>query len=251
MKLGEMMKFNSHLSQATLIKRSLQFLAQVAMPNRQKLMIRCPNLYLPDNLDILGTKIWFSNPTNFHCLPTWELSEAEGGHLVCINPELLKPLITESISDGIITELSQYTIVYSSNISNTSPQTQVQNMWLEDPHGNKCYVALEQITYGNDQEHGYFPEYLGCSIANLKNLIKVRKEGQRAILLYCVMHTGLTNIKLANKINQEYMVLLRAALQQGIETLAYKVGISYQGIELITKLPIYIPENAIPNQKEI
>ena len=100
------MKFCSKLTEATLLKRSIKFLVEAALLDKQRIMLRCPNLGRLLGCDILGTKLWFSNPIGYHCLPTWELAEVDGGHLVCVNPEYILSLVLDGIKAKVITELA-------------------------------------------------------------------------------------------------------------------------------------------------
>ena len=235
------MKFSSNLTEATLLKRTIKFLVEVVLPNGQRLMIRCPNLNPIIGCDILGTKIWYSTAIGYHCLPTWELAEVDGGHLVCINSELVKPLVVEGVKKGIIEEFLSYNILHAGN---TYEQTMQQNLLLESG-SEKCYVCLEQVTLGSDQGEGFFPERHGMGASNINKLIKLCQEGHKAILFFCVMHAGLKNIKPAYHIDPGYGKLLQIAVAAGVKLLAYKTSISTQGIELTTKLPILFSEDAI------
>jgi len=243
------MKFTSHLSQATLLKRTLKFLTEVITPNRQKLIIRCPNLMLPHNCDILGSKVWYSNATGQNCLPTWELVEVDGGHLVCINPDLVKPLVIEAISNGVIDELSNFTVVYSGAVNE---QHQAKNIWLEDGNGKVCFVALEHIILGDNNCQGYVTGAETASLVNLSNAISIHQEGHKAMILHCVTHTGVSNVKYAHDLNAEYLKLLQVAVKMGIEVLAYKVTISYQEIKLTYQIPACLPlATATFNQRRV
>ena len=235
------MKFSSHLTEATLLKRPLKFLAEVVLPNRQKLMIRCPNLSEMLGCDILGTKLWFSNAIGYHCLPTWELVEVDGGHLVSINPELMKPLVIEAIKQGTIDELSDYNILHTGG---GYDQFNSQFLLLEK-NEQQCYMGLEHVTLGDEQGKGYFPERVGGGIENLSALMQAKADGHRAILFYCVVHTGIDNIKPAVHIDQEYKANLQQAVSKGVEVLAYRTSITLQGIELSTPLNVMLSVDAI------
>lgn len=235
------MRFSSSLTEATLLKRSIKFLAETVLSNGQKLMIRCPNLNPIIGCDILGTKLWYSTSIGYHCLPTWELVEVDGGHLVCINPELVKPLVVEGIKKGNIEELLGYNVLHAGN---TYEQTNQQNLLLES--GNrKCYVCLEHVTLGNEQGEAFFPERRGMGTYNINRLIGLCKEGHKAVLFFCVLHSGVKNIKPAYHIDPEYGQLLQMAVESGVELLAYQASITMQGLELTTKLPILFSEDAI------
>jgi sugar fermentation stimulation protein A len=173
-------------------------------------------------------------------LPTWEIVEVDGGHLVGINPEMIKPLVIDGIKQGVIEEFLSYNVLHAGN---TYEQSNQQWLLLEKDD-EKCYICLEHVTLGNDQGDGFFPEIHGMGTGNIKRLIKMCGDGHKAILLFCVMHTGLKNIKAAYHIDSTYEELLQKAMNAGVQLFAYKVSISLQGIEFTTKIPILFSKDA-------
>ncbi len=234
------MKFSSNLTEGILLKRILRFMAEIVLPNRQKLMIRCPNIGEMRGCDILGTRVWYSSAVGYHCLPTWELVEVDGGFLVAINPELMKPLIMEAIKNGAINELSSYNILHAGG---QYDQFRSQFLLLEK-HNQQCYMGIEQVIMLGEHGLGLFPGSLGDGIENLHALIQARNEGHRAILFYCVMHTGISYIKPMADADHEYCKLLQKAVDAGVEVLAYRVSVDLNQIELTTPLPVLPAELA-------
>lgn len=236
------MNFNSQLTEAILLKRSLRFLVEVALSNRQRLMIRCPNMGHMVGCDILGSKLWYTNAVGYHCLPTWELVEVDAGHLVCINTELVKPLVIEGVKEGVIEELKDYNLLHTGL---NYDQSRLHQLLLEKD-GEQCYVGIEQVTLGDDLGRGYFPDHLGIGRESLQLLSKVAEDGHRAVLIFCVMHTGIEKLKPSDHIDSDYGKLLRQALAKGVEVLAYRTTITLQGISITTSLPILLSEDAVP-----
>lgn len=234
------MKYNSHLTEAILLKRVLRFLGEVVLPNRRKLMIRCPNIGDMCGCDILGTKIWYSNAVGYHCLPTWELVEADGGFLVSINPEMMKPLVVEAIKKNSINELIGYNIMHAGG---QFDQFRSQFILLEKGQ-QQCYMGIEQVILIDNHGVGLFPGNSCDGIENLNALLQARAEGHRAILLYCVMHMGINYIKTQTESDSIYFQLLNRAIAAGVEMIAYRVTINMDNIELTTQLPIFSAESA-------
>lgn len=232
------MKFSSHLTEAVLLKRVLRFMAEIVLPNRQKLMIRCPNIGDMRGCDILGSKVWYSNAVGYNCLPTWELVEVDGGHLVCVNPELMKPLVIDAIKKGMIHELANYNILHAGG---QYDQFRSQFLLLEKDQ-KQCYVGIEQVIMLGDHGVGIFPSSVGDGSQNLQALIQARDDGHRAVLLYCVMHNGISYIKPAFKFDVGYEKILSQAMADGVEVLAYRASINFESIELNTSIPVLFAE---------
>jgi len=109
------MKFKSQLTEGVLLKRYFRFLLSVGLSDRQKLIIRCPTLAPLPDCDILGSRLWFTNPIplTVEYLHTWELVEVDGGALVCVNPEHALNLCIEGIKKAVITELQDFITIRS------------------------------------------------------------------------------------------------------------------------------------------
>ncbi len=232
------MKFSSHLTEAVLLKRVLRFMVEIVLPNRQKLMIRCPNIGELPGCHVLGSTIWYSNAIGYNCLPTWELVEVDGGFLVSVNPELMKPLVIDAIKQYLIQELSGYNILHAGG---QYDQFRSQFILLEK-NQQQCYVGIEQVINSGENGVGLFPCSLGDGLENLKALIKAREDGHRAILFYCVMHTGISYVKPAIDLDPEYGKLLTQAVDEGVEVIAYRTNINLENIELSSPIPVLISE---------
>jgi sugar fermentation stimulation protein A len=173
-------------------------------------------------------------------LPTWELVETDGGFLASINPELMKPLIIEAIKKNIITELIGYNIMHAGG---QFDQFRSQFLLLEKDQ-QQCYMGIEQVLMVTDHGVGLFPAGSGDGIENLQALIQARAEGHRSVLLYCVMHSGISYIKPQTDSDSLYFKLLQQAVSAGVEILAYRVTITLESIELTTQLPVLPAEFA-------
>lgn len=231
------MKHHSQLIEATLLKRPISFLMEVVLQSKKRIMLRCPNLGSLQGCDILGTQLWFSAPSNGHCLPTLELVEVNGGFLVGINPEILKDLFIDAITQGCIKELSDYQFL------GKEPDCKLDDVQIFNLYNKtqgKSYVSLEHVINVNEQLEGIFPSNKQNVNSNLDYLVLKKQKGYRATLIFCILHSGAKNLKIIDKENSLYIEKMRYALQQGVEVLAYKAKISTQEIKLNNKLPIHL-----------
>lgn len=233
------MKFSSYLTEATLLRRTLGFLAEINLTNKRKLVIRCPNLKQLIGCDTLGTRVWYSNSSGFNSLPTWELAEVDYGHLVCVNNELVKPLFNEALKLKIVKELNGYRLFRNSQSYEVSKDPLI----VLEKEGNTCFVGVEHVTLVDKDGNAFFPEAKGYGDDILDRLMKVKKDGSRAVLFYAVTHTGAKCLKPAHQIDSEYKDKVAKALDLGVEFVAYKSVISLHGIELALSLPVLTSES--------
>ncbi len=227
------MKYVSNLHEATFIKRSFGFLTQAVQINGKKIMLRCGHLGPMSGCDVLGSKIWYSDPYGYNCLPTWELVEVDGGNLVCVNQEIVKFLVIESIKKGNIHELAGYKI---SHFSCLNENQQYKILWLEK-NNTRCCVIIENVVASDFNNEIIFPIKDIKHSENINYLLNMKPNVDRCILLYCVMHAGVETFKI-NQDLSHYNKLIQQALNHNIEILAYKPTITMTNIDLNVKLEI-------------
>jgi len=70
----------------------------------------------------------------------------------------------------------------------------------------------------------------------------MKAEGSRAVLFFCVQHSGIKQVSPADEIDPEYGRLLRAAADAGVELLAYRTDFDVEGgtISLQDRIPIVL-----------
>jgi sugar fermentation stimulation protein A len=236
------MKFKNPLTEAVLIKRNFRFLADIMVTNTRKRTIYCPNLGPLLNCDIPGTPIWFSaaNRLSQGYLDVLELAEVSDGSIVVVNPHYARLLIRESVQQGIIPELRNYRFLHINVVDN------VNNIeLLLKENGEQCFIQVEPVFFGDERGNGYFPDPLDHSLAQLQELIVQKEMGNRAVLLYCVMHTGIQCLRTADTVHSYHGKMLRKAIACGVEIMAHRIDITLQDIKLDERIPIVLSENII------
>lgn len=244
------MEFPSQLTQGVLLKRYKRFLAEIILNNQEHRVIYCPNMGAMSGCDVLGSRIWFSRTVNTsRKFPdTWELVEVDGGNLVCVNTQHVKKLILEAIDKQTIAELQGYT---RSEIDPPYLEEEGLDLLLErkESHSSiteKCFVVIKGVTLGDEIRRGFFPD---CSatrgVQQLKSLISAKQQGFRAVLVYCVLHTGVDRVFPADHIDPDFGAMLRQAAIAGVEVLGYRVDISLSEISVTTQVEVCIPARLI------
>lgn len=243
------MEFASPLTQAVLLKRYKRFLAEIVVNNQEHRVIYCPNMGAMTGCDTLGSRIWFSHsPNPRRKFPdTWELVEVDAGHLVCVNTQNSTELVKEAIENGVITELQGYAHLnvatntlgeYAFDISLCPPMPQESKP--------SCFVHINNVTLGDEIHRGFFPDApTDKGVQQLKALIHAKETGYRAVLVYCVQHTGIERLFPADHIDPKYGSLLRQAMIAGVEIIAYRVDISLKEMSIAKPIEVVIPARMI------
>ena len=232
------MQFVPPLQRATLIQRYIRFLADVITPDGRELTLHCPNTGAMTGCATPGDTVWYSTSENTkRKYPhTWELTETQAGALICVNTLWANRLTKEALENDWLSELSGYSELRS-EVKYGAERSRIDFM-LQAGFQPDCYIEVKSVTLA-DHEQGYFPDAITQrGQKHLRELMSVAAEGQRAVILFAVLHSAITRFSPARHIDMKYAQLLTEAQQRGVEILAYKAEISAEGMSLKKLLPI-------------
>jgi sugar fermentation stimulation protein A len=109
---------------------------------------------------------------------------------------------------------------------------------LEDNEKPSCYVEVKSVTLFDEQEtstegQGFFPDSVTTrGQKHLRELTEMAESGNRAVLLFTVLHSGIEKVSAAHHIDAKYSLLLKQAQDAGVEVLCYKAELSSTQIQL-------------------
>ncbi len=229
------MRFTAALNRGKLVKRYKRFLADVKTETGM-MTIHCPNTGSMRNCAEPGFGVWYSKSDNpkrkYAC--TWELAETFDGDYIGINTNNANKLVKEALLTGHIEELSQYDDIASEvkyGAENSRIDFLLKNSDLAD-----CYVEVKSVTL-LESGGGWFPDAVSTrGQKHLRELAAVAESGQRAVLVYCVQHTGIHEVKPAAHIDPDYAAAMEVAVAAGVEVLAYGCEINSDEIVLANRL---------------
>jgi len=239
------MKFDPPLQQGTLIQRYKRFLADVTLADGSALTLHCPNTGSMKNCNTPGSAVWFSdsgNPKRKY-RHTWEMVAVSNGAVAGINTGRANALVQEAIAAGTIAELAGYAQIRT-EVKYGAENSRI-DLLLEKP-GQQCFVEVKNLTLGElDPETGalvgYFPDAVTeRGQKHLRELEAMVQQGQRAVLLFCVQHTGVCEARPADHIDPKYGVALRQAQANGVEVMAWQCEMSAREIRIARPLPVVL-----------
>jgi sugar fermentation stimulation protein A len=80
---------------------------------------------------------------------------------------------------------------------------------------------------------GFFPDAVTTrGQKHLRELTEMVESGNRAVLLFTVLHSGIEKVSAAHHIDAKYSLLLKQAQDAGVEVLCYKAELSSTQIQL-------------------
>ncbi|MBD1228877.1 DNA/RNA nuclease SfsA [Xenorhabdus griffiniae] len=231
------MEFSPPLKPATLIRRYKRFLADVLTPEGETLTIHCANTGAMTGCATLGDTVWYSTSDNpKRKYPnSWELTQTQDGHWICVNTLRANDLVCQAIEKNIISELSGYEHI-SREVSYGKEKSRI-DLFLQSKQKVNCYIEVKSVTL-LQENYGYFPDAVTIrGQKHLRELSLIAQQGQRAVLLFAVLHSGICQVAAAKHIDHDYAFLLEQACQSGVEVICYKANITAKGMVLSDKLP--------------
>ncbi|WP_146490633.1 DNA/RNA nuclease SfsA [Vibrio sp. T20] len=232
------MHFNPPLESATLIKRYKRFLTDIKLPDGSERTIHCANTGAMTGCATPGNTVWYSTSDNAkRKYPnSWEISETDKGHRICVNTARANQLAVEAIENGTIVELLGYNALRT-EVKYGSENSRI-DILLEDNEKPPCYIEVKSVTLLDEQEistkgQGFFPDAVTTrGQKHLRELTEMVESGNRAVLLFTVLHSGIEKVSAAHHIDAKYSLLLKQAQDAGVEVLCYKAELSSTQIQL-------------------
>ena len=217
------MNYSGPLEQAVLLRRYKRFLADVETPAGEVLTIHCPNTGSMRNCREPGSRVWYTtsdNPKRKY-RQTWQIVEVDGRNLVGVNTAMANPLVEEVIKGGLVQSLAGFTALKREAVYSSGGRAD----FLVSLPERDCYVEVKNVSLA-EEGVGRFPDAVTeRGQRHLRELMAVRRDGFRAMVIFCVAHDGAQRVRPADDIDPRFGELLREAAREGVELLAY--GASY------------------------
>ena len=240
------MKFLLPLQAGTLHRRYKRFLADVATRDGTPLTLHCPNTGSMKNCAEPNSRVWYWDSANekrkYPC--TWELVEIEQQFLACINTQRANGLVVEAINNATITQLQGYGKLQT-EVKYGQENSRIDIFLSQHKHLPDCYVEVKNVTLMTSQGQGLFPDAVTLrGRKHLRELAHMVTQGKRAVLVYCVAHTGITQVSPAWDLDPAYAEALVWAIEQGVEVMAYGAAISLTEMTLERVVPVNMIKQA-------
>ncbi|MBS9441751.1 DNA/RNA nuclease SfsA [Photorhabdus heterorhabditis] len=230
------MKFHPPLQSATLIRRYKRFLADVITPEGETLTIHCANTGAMTGCATPGDTVWYSTSDNpKRKYPnSWELTETQDGHWICVNTLRANDLVAEAIKQNAISEFSEYKKI-SREVKYGEERSRI-DLLLQAEQQVNCYIEVKSVTLLQNN-CGYFPDAVTTrGQKHLRELQHIVEQGQRAVLFFAVLHSGIKQVAAAAHIDDNYSSLLEQAQNSGVEVICYQANLTEKGMVLGDKL---------------
>lgn len=229
------MKFPTKLVRGKIIKRYKRFLADIQLENGEFVTAHVANTGSMKTCWEPNWKVLCSfhdNPKRklkyslelIHNKKTW----------ILVNTSIPNKLALEAVEKNLIKELTGHVHI--------RPEIKIGNsridLLLTKESGEKCYVEVKNVTLKGTGTLALFPDGVTeRGQKHLKELMQIKKAGDRACMLYIVNRSDVDSFSPAEKIDPTYAKLLKDAEEAGVEILVYQTKITPTSVIINNSLP--------------
>ena len=237
------MKFSTPLIKGKIIKRYKRFLADVELKSGEVITAHIANTGSMKTCWEPGWKVLMS----FHDNPKRKLKYSlemihNGETWIGINTSLPNKLAKEAIEKGTIKELLGHPSIRAEVKTGKSRLDLLLSQGREnEPKSTQCFVEIKNVTLRGDERpfKAYFPDAKSeRAQKHVSELIRLKKEGYQAALLFIVQREDVQSFSPAKDIDPIYSELLKEAKRKNVKILAYQCSLSEQEICVKKPLPV-------------
>lgn len=227
------------LQEGRILKRYKRFLADVELPDGEVIVAHVPNTGSMKTCWEPGWKVWLSRSNNPARKLPWTLELTSPGEtLIMVNTANANKLAFEALKNGTIEKLAGYTEVI--------PEQKIHDSRFDffmKGHSTKtdCWVEVKNVTLLESGGHATFPDSVSDrGRKHLMDLIRLKREGARAAMLYVVSRSDAESFGPATHIDKAYAQAFHEAIQAGVEIHCHKVDFSDGIWKLGSALPVKV-----------
>jgi sugar fermentation stimulation protein A len=230
------MKFQQKLISAKLIRRYKRFLTDVELEDGSTAIAHCTNSGTMISCIEEGAPIYLSpakdpkRKTKF----TWEMIFMNN-NWIGINTIIPNKLVYEAIVNNEIKGLEGYTTV-KREVTFEDSRLDI----FAENRNEKCWIEVKNVTMkvGNA---ALFPDAVTTrGLKHLETLIRIKKQGMRAAMVYVIQRMDVNSFGTANHIDPKYGEALKRAIKEGVEFFPVQAKVSPEGIDIVGILKMQI-----------
>ncbi|SET72241.1 DNA/RNA nuclease SfsA [Thalassotalea agarivorans] len=229
------------LFRSTLIKRYKRFLADIFLPNGQQDTIHVANTGAMTGCAAPGDTVWFSesNSKTRKYPRSWEITQTAQNHFICVNTIRANQLVEEALMNGVFDEYFTFDTL-KREVKYGNENSKADFMLYQGDSAHIIEVKSVTLLEGNQ---GYFPDAVTLrGQKHLRELADIAKSGDKATLIFAVLHSGIDSVEAAEHIDAKYAQLCVEAQNAGVNFLGIKAQFAQAAesfdISLLNHVPV-------------
>lgn len=227
------MIFPKALVHGTLIKRYKRFLADVQLDNGEVVIAHTSNSGSMKSCLEEGAEVYLTyvDDPKRKTKYTWEMIKINNSW-VGINTAVPNLLVAEAVKNQQFPELKGYSFV-KREVKFDDSRFDV----FASNEDEECFIEVKNVSM-KVGEYARFPDAVTTrGKKHLNTLMRVKKEGKRAVMVYVIQRADVTKFAPAIDIDPEYAKTLQEAVENGVEVYPIRAIVSPEKIELGGFLP--------------
>ena len=211
--------------------RPNRFIAEVEVDGNLEIA-HVPNTGRCNELLIDDAVVWLKPSDNPNRKTKFSLHFVENkGVLVSLYSQQANSIVYDAIVDGKIKELSGYSI----HQREKSVDNSRIDIYLENSNDDSCFVEVKGVTLIVNGEARFPDAPTERGAKHLKELIKLKKEGNRCVVFFLIQHPAGDFFRPNWDNDPVFSETLNEAYDEGVEILVYKCDNQLDGIEFVSK----------------
>lgn len=187
---------------------------------------RCKELLIDDAV------VWLKPSDNPNRKTKFSLHFVENnGVLVSLYSQQANSIVYDAIVDGKIKELSGY----STHQREKTVDNSRIDIYLENSNDDSCFVEVKGVTLIVNDEARFPDAPTERGAKHLKELIKLKKEGNRCVVFFLIQHPAGDFFRPNWDNDPVFSETLNEAYDEGVEILVYKCDNQLDGIKFVPK----------------
>ncbi|HEY9296153.1 MAG TPA: DNA/RNA nuclease SfsA, partial [Phormidium sp.] len=219
-----------------LIKRYKRFFADIELATGEIITAHCPNTGPMTGVSTPGSLVQVSyNPSPTRKLAyTWEMIQVCDNEptWVGINTNLPNRVVKIGLETGIFPELSDYKQIKPEVVYGQDKKSRIDFFLSGNKLNVPAYLEVKNTTWSQGRL-AVFPDTVTTrGQKHLRELISILPTG-RAVMLYFINRGDCDSFAPADLVDPVYGKMLREAVAQGVEVLAYRFETKPEGIRYL------------------
>ncbi|WP_405309055.1 DNA/RNA nuclease SfsA [Methanobrevibacter sp.] len=209
--------------------RPNRFIAEVEVDGNLEIA-HVPNTGRCKELLVENATVWLKPSDNPNRKTKFSLHFVENkGVLVSLYSQQANSIVYEAVVSGKIKELLGYDYHQREKTVDNSRI----DIYLENSNGESCFVEVKGVTLIIDGEARFPDAPTERGAKHLKELIKLKKEGNRCCVFFLIQHPAGEFFRPNWENDPIFSQTLNEAYAEGVEILVYRCDNRLDGIELI------------------
>ena len=209
--------------------RPNRFIAEVEVDDNLEIA-HVPNTGRCKELLVENATVWLKPSDNPNRKTKFSLHFVENkGVLVSLYSQQANSIVYDAVVDGKINELSGYDYHQREKTVDNSRI----DIYLKNSNGDSCFVEVKGVTLIIDGEARFPDAPTERGAKHLKELIKLKKEGNRCCVFFLIQHPAGEFFRPNWENDPIFSQTLNEAYAEGVEILVYRCDNQLSGIELI------------------